>query len=169
MKKRFIFVMTAILILAGIALYCLMLREDANGLTKNEIRQAKKALHAYISTQNAQEYDKSLALLSVIYSEQLDIMRKMLEGSSGIIYDDFQADYTEEICRNELDSVRRNELYDDFIVNHKVIYFTCSFTVLARQEGSELGSGFDADMRYEEYGYFLVKENGQWRILSWGY
>ncbi len=172
MRKRktiFFMIVTLILILFGIWYYFFAINRDINGLTKKDVRQAEKTLVSYINTRNSQEHDKSLTFLSKFYVDKKEDMQKMFELGSGIVYDDFQADYIEENCKINLGYMQKREEYAEYISDTKIVYFTCSFTVVARQKGSELGSGLTANMKYEEYGYYLVKEQGQWKILDWGY
>ena len=158
-----------ILISFGIWYYFFAIYKDINGLRKEDVWQAEKTLNSYIDTINSQEYDVGLTFLSEFYVDKQEDMQKMFELGSGIVYDDFKADYIEENCKINLGYMQERELYAQYIADTKIVYFTCSFTVVARQEGSELGSGYTANMKYEEFGYYLVREQGQWKVLSWGY
>ena len=170
-KRKIIFFMavTLVFILFGSWYYFFAINKDINGLTKKDVWQAEKTLISYINTLNLQEHDKGLTLLSKFYVDKKEDMQKMFELGSGIIYDDFQADYIEQSCKINLGYMQEREQYAEYIPGAKIVYFVCSFTAVARQEGSELGSGYTANMKYEEFGYYLVKEQGQWKILSWGY
>lgn len=158
-----------ILILCGIWYYFFTINKDINGLTKEDVWQAEKTLNSYIDTINSQEHDVGLTFLSEFYVDKQEDMQTIFELGSGIIYDNFQTDYIEENCKINLGYMQEREPYAEYIADTKIVYFTCSFTVVARQEGSELGSGYTANMKYEEFGYYLVKEQGQWKVLSWGY
>lgn len=154
----------------GIFYYFYAVEKDKNGLTKQDVARAEKALLAYIALRNQGDISGSLSCLSEFYADELERERKSYELGSGIILEDFHAEYDIDLSYRQIGYVRgTGSRYAEYKPEAKIIYLSCSFSVVEKQTGSALGSGMEAGANYVNYGYWLIKENGQWKILANGY
>ena len=169
--KRIALISIIVLIAAGgIIYYFYAIDKDKNGLTKQDVAQAEKALMAYIALRNQGDIEGSLNCLSEFYADELENWRKAYELGSGIILDDFHAEYDIDLSYRHIGYVRGwGSRVAEYKLEAKVIYFSCSFSVVEKQTGSALGSGMEAGEKCVGYGYWLIKENGKWKILTNGY
>lgn len=154
----------------GIFYYFYAVGKDKNGLTKQDVAQAEKVLLGYIALRNQGDIEGSLNCLSEFYADELEKERKSYELGSGIILEGFHAEYDIDLSYRCIGYVRGGGSWvAEYKPEAKVIYFSCSFSVVEKQTGSALGSGMEAGENYVNYGYWLIKENGQWKILANGY
>lgn len=150
----------------GIFYYFYAVDKDKNGLTKQDVAQAKKALLAYIALGNQGDIDEILNCLSEFYADELERQRKSYEYTKGIIFEDFHAEYDVDLSYRHIKSLRGwGSAVAEYKPEAKVIYFSCSFSVAGSAQSSAMGAG----EKHEGYGYCLIKENGKWKILTMGY
>lgn len=169
-KKIALIGIIVLLAAGGILYYFYAIDKDKNGLTKQDVAQAEKALLAYIALENQGDISGCLSCLSEFYADELERWRKSYELGSGIILEDFHAEYDIDLSYRHIGYVRRGTgRFVEYKPEAKVIYFSCSFSVVEKQTGSALGSGLEAGEKLVNYGYWLIKENGQWKILANGY
>lgn len=159
----------------GILHYTYAVKEDINGLTKKDIAEAQEALYAYIEADNAGEYDTCIAGLSDYYKKEYyaNDTERILQSytyESNIAFRDFEAEYNEDTASTHL-SYYVNGLVErkEYLADKKAVYFSCDFWVEVKENGPELSSAFDNGDTLSDYGYLLVKENGDWKIISNGY
>ena len=165
-KKIALIGIIVLLAASGIFYYFYAVDKDKNGLTKQDVAQAKKALLAYITLKNQGDIDESLNYLSEFYADELERQRKSYEYTNGRIFEDFHAEYDIDLSYRHIGYVRRGTgRFVEYKPEAKVIYFSCSFSVA----GSSQSSAMEAGTHYVEYGYWLIKENGKWKILTNGY
>lgn len=169
--KRIVAIGIIVLLAAnGIFYYVYVVDKDKNGLSRRDVARAQKTLQAYITSMNQRDVSGSLSYLSEYYADELESWRKSYELGSGIVLEDFHAEYNRELNCQQLEYVRGAERqFAGYKPEAKMIYFSCSFYVVERQTGSALGSGLEAGASYEEYGYWLIQENGKWKIFANGY
>ena len=165
--KRIALISIIILLVAGGTLYYFYaIDKDKNGLTKQDVVQAEKALLAYIALGNQGDISGCLSCLSEFYADELESWRKAYEYEDGLIFEDFHAEYDIDLSYRHIGYVRRGTgRFAEYKPEAKVIYFSCSFSVA----GSAQSSAMEAGAHYVEYGYWLIKENGKWKIFTNGY
>ena len=169
-KKIVLIGIIVLLAAGGILYYFYAVDKDKNGLTKQDVAQAEKALLAYIALENQGDSSGCLGCLSEFYADELERKRQSYELGSGIILEGFHAEYDIDLRYRQIKSLRGwGSAVAEYKPEAKVIYFSCSFSVVEKQTGSALGSGMTAGQNYVNYGYCLIKENGQWKILTNGY
>lgn len=169
-KKIALIGIIVLLAAGGMFYYFYAVDKEKNGLTKQDAAQAEKALMAYIELRNQGDIEGSLNCLSEFYADELERERKSYELGSGIIWEDFHAEYDIDLSHRQIGYVRGwGSRVAEYKPEAKVIYFSCSFSVVEKQTGSALGSGMEAGANYVNYGYWLIKENGKWKILTNGY
>lgn len=169
-KKIALIGIIVLLAAGGILYYFYAVDKDKNGLTRKDVAQAEKALLKYIALRNQGDVSGCLSCLSEFYAEESESMRESYELGSGVILEDFHAEYDIDLSYRQIGYVRgTGRPFAEYKPEAKVIYFSCSFSVVEKQTGSALGSGMEAGENYVGYGYWLIKENGKWKILTNGY
>ena len=165
-KKIAVIGIIVLLAAGGILYYFYAIDKDKNGLTKQDVAQAEKALLAYIASRNQGDISGSLNCLSEFYADELERQRKAYEYEDGHIFEDFHAEYDSDLSYRHIKSLRGwGSAVAEYKPEAKVIYFSCSFSVA----GSAQSSAMEAGEKHVGYGYCLIKENGQWKILTNGY
>ncbi len=181
MKKRYIVLISLciLLLVAGGFLYCsYAVFTDSNGLTKKEAADAEKTLCAYIDALHSGNIDFVINTLSdyhvETYGNDLDRVRQIYEDiSSFYIYENFQCQYDKQATAKLASSYINSgdELRSETLSGEKMIYLSCAFYLRFAEDTPEnmKTSGELEVPLFSGYGYYMVYENGGWKIVDYGY
>lgn len=178
MKKLQISMIAALILLlaaGGARYYTYAVKEDSNGLTKKDIAEAQEALYSYVDAKNIGEYDTCITGLSDLYKKESygNDTERILQSytyESNIALHDFEAEYNADTASVHIGSYASGgEERKEYLADKKTVYFSCDFWVEVKEEGPALSSVFHNGDTRSDYGYLLVKENGDWKIISNGY
>ena len=178
MKKRYMIALIALFILllgGGGFLYCsYAVFTDSNGLTKKDVADAENTLCAYVDALHSGNIDFVMNTLADYHMEMHgndpERVRQLYEDTSSFyVYEDFQCQYDEQTSARQVPS--DSESRPEALAGKKMIYLPCAFDLRFAEDTPEnmKTSGEIEVPLFSGYGYYMVRENGGWKIVDYGF
>lgn len=169
MRKRvkiFSVILTVALLIGIPVVYFQCIKTDKNGFTAWDIKKGIHTGKSFFSAINKEDKET----VKRLYSEEAMLRRGSKENWEQFIssvfevtHDNVIVDYEPDKQVGELSSIKYQ-----YGKESEIMYLTSDFDLVYREKKESVGAWIDG-YHYESLGIYLIKIDGKWKILDWGY
>lgn len=164
-KIFFIILGISVLILTPV-IYLFYVKTDVNDFTKHDIKKGIHVAKSYFLAINEEDKETVKKILSKEFVERIgteERLEQYIDSGMDVIFHNVTVSYEPEQQVGESDGLKY--LYGK---DTKIIYLSAEFDLAYREEKESVGAWINGH-HYESMGVWLIKNDGKWKVLDWGY